>query len=137
MSTYEETSKIMSEVTRLRLIGMGRVTAFPIEDVSAMYNGTGPEFLPEKIRRKLDKIARPFLPAVMVHDVDFSLSDGTSRSFVIANQHLFWNCIRCALDAHPWTSWRRYALIVEAFVMYRACKRLGWIAWRLSYLSHK
>ena len=125
--------RLRAVVARLRLIGRDLVLALPTDALAAAYNGTGPEFLPQRIRQKLDKIARPFLPAVMVHDVDFTFSDGTRRSFLVANQHLLCNCIICACDAHPWHSWRRYALILESWALYRACHKFGWIAWIQAY----
>lgn len=126
-------TRLRAEVARLRLVGRYLVLALPLDVLAAAYNGTGPEFLPDAIRAKLDSAARPFLPAVMVHDVDYTLSDGTVGSFQAANRRLLINCIICALDAHPWHSWRRYALILEAYALYRACAKFGWIAWILAY----
>ena len=90
-------SSIRAEVGRLRLYGRDLVLALPLNALAAAYNGTGPEFLPDAIRAKLDDFARPFLPAVMVHDVDFTLSDGTVGSFQAANRRLLINCIICAV----------------------------------------
>lgn len=128
---------LRADVVRLRLLGMDRVLALPTDALAKCYNGTGPEFLPTRIRQKLDAVCRPFLPAVMVHDVDFTFSDGTRRSFLSANQHLFFNCLSCAMDASPWHSWRRYALILEAWAIYRACHKFGWIAWIQTYNKTK
>ena len=133
MSDLSTISHLRSEVGRLRLYGRGRVLALPLDALAAAYNGTGPEFLPGAIRAKLDYFAHPFLPAVMVHDVDYTLSDGTVGSFQAANRRLLINCIICAIDAHPWYSWRRYALILEAWALYRACTKFGWIPWLLAY----
>ena len=134
MTTHTQTvSHLRAEVGRLRLYGRDLVLALPFDRLAAAYNGTGPEFLPDAIRAKLDDFARPFLPAVMVHDVDFTLSDGTVGSFRSANRRLLVNCLICALDAHPWHSWRRYALILEAYALYRACAKFGWLAWIQAY----
>lgn len=130
-------ANLRADVARLRLLGRDLVLALPTDRLAECYNGTGPEFLPQRIRQKLDEVCRPFLPAVMVHDVEFSFSDGTRRSFLIANQHLFWNCIICSYDAQPWYSWRRYVLILEAWTIYRACHKFGWIAWRNAYCNRK
>lgn len=124
---------VRHDVIRLLLDGWDDVLHMPIDDLSRAYNGTGPEFLPSPIRFKLDHICRPFLPAVMVHDIDFTHSDGTVGSFRAANRRLLVNCIICAIDAHPWYSWRRYVLILEAVAIYRACSKFGWIAWRSAY----
>ena len=137
MTEYSTISDLKSDVSRLSLLGANRVLALPTDTLAECYNGTGPEFLPQTIRQKLDEIARPFLPAVMVHDVDFTYSDGTRRSFHVANQHLFWNCIICACDAHPWHSWRRYALVLESWAIYRACSKFGWVAWIQAYNKRK
>lgn len=133
MEHLTSVSTLRAEVARLRLLGHRRVGALADADLSASYNGTGPEFLPDYIRATLDSAARPFLPAVMVHDVDFTFSDGTVGSFRSANRRLLVNCILCAIDAHPWYSWRRYALIIEAWAIYRACSQFGWIPWILAY----
>lgn len=125
--------QIRHEVEWLRLRGRASVLDMPIEELKKCYNGTGPEFLPAPIRAKLDNIASTFLPAVMVHDVDYTLSDGSIVSFRRANRRLLLNCLTCARSAYPWTSWRLYALFAEAFVIYRACRKFGWIAWLLAY----
>ena len=127
---------VYDDVVRLRLIGWRNVSAMSFDDLEKAYNGTGPEFLPAPIRAKLDAACRPFLPAVMVHDVDFTRSDGTVGSFRAANRRLLFNCITCALNEYPWYSWRRYALVLEAFVIYRVCSKFGWIAWRSAYHSN-
>lgn len=128
-----ELEDIRNAAIRLHLIGSTWLKYLPIDVLATAYNGTGPEFLPQRIRQKLDAACRPFLPAVMVHDVDFTFSDGSRRMFLVANQHLFWNCLTCSMHAHPWFSWRRYVLIIEAWTIYRACNKFGWIAWRLAH----
>ena len=120
--------RIRSEVERLQLDGWEFVLAVPFDSLLKYYNGTGPENLRKEIREKLDKIAKQLLPAVMVHDLDFTWSDGTVKSFNEANKRLLKNCIICATDATPWYSWKRYALIAEAWTFYLACKKLGWVA---------
>ena len=133
--TYPELTDIRDAAIRLHLDGSQHLAYIPLDVLAASYNGTGPEFLPQKLRDLLDGACRPFLPAVMIHDVDFTLSDGSKESFWQANNRLLINCITCALDAYPWTSWRRYVLVAEAFLIYRACAKFGWIAWRMAYLK--
>ena len=128
---------IRSEVERLHLDGWEFVLAVPLDSLLKSYNGTGPENLRKEIREKLDKIAKPFLPAVMVHDLDFTWSNGTVKSFNEANKRLLKNCIICATDAAPWYSWRRYALIAEACTFYLACKKLGLVSWLSAYHDNR
>ena len=134
-TTHPELTDIRDAAIRLHLDGSTFLSYLPIDVLAAAYNGTGPEFLPQKIRDLLDGACRPFLPAVMIHDVDFTFSDGSEESFKQANRRLLFNCIRCACSAHPWTSWKRYALILQAWAMYRAVShpQFGWVAWIQAY----
>ena len=134
-TNYHELEDIRDDAIRLRLIGYTLLVYMPIEVLAASYNGTGPEFLPQRIRDKLDAVCRPFLPSVMIHDVDYTMSDGSRRSFLYANRRFLLNCLRCAMNAHPWHSWRRYALFLQAWVLYRAVSnpRIGWTAWLQAY----
>ena len=129
----EDIIRIRSEVERLRLYGGEKVLIQPLAQLAKIYNGTGPAFLPDSIRGALDKAAKTFLPAIMVHDGDFEDSDGTFKSFKVANLRLLVNCAKCALDAAPWDSCKRYALLGESWAIYRACDRFGWSAWMAAY----
>ena len=136
---YTTLTDIRDAAIRLHLDGSQHLAYIPLDVLAASYNGTGPEFLPQKLRDLLDGACRPFLPAVMIHDVDFTLSDGSEESFKQANTRLLGNCITCAMDAHPWTSWKRYSLILEAWAMYRAVShpKFGWTAWIQAYNKRK
>ena len=136
---YPELTDIRDAAIRLHLDGSTFIAYLPIDVLAAAYNGTGPEFLPERIRQKLDGACRPFLPAVMIHDVDVTFSDGSKKSFNHANRRFLFNCIICACAAHPWTSWKRYALILQSLAMYRAVShpQFGWTAWIQSYNKTK
>ena len=136
---YAIIEDIRNDAIRLHLDGSQRLAYLPMEVLASSYNGTGPEFLPQKIRDKLDAVCRPFLPAVMIHDVDYTFSDGSEESFKQANTRLLSNCITCAIDAHPWNSWKRYSLVLEAWAMYRAVShpKFGWVAWIQAYNKRK
>ena len=136
---YTTLTDIRDAAILLHLDGSQHLAYLPIDVLAASYNGTGPEFLPQKLRDLLDGACRPFLPAVMIHDVDFTLSDGSEESFKQANTRLLGNCITCAMAAHPWTSWKRYSLILQAWAMYRAVShpQFGWTAWIQAYNKRK
>ena len=133
----DEVIRIRSEVERLRLYGGEKVLIQPLAQLAKIYNGTGPAFLPYSIRCALDKAAKTFLPAIMVHDGEFEDSDGTVKSFKVANLRLLVNCAKCALDAAPWNSLKRYTLLGESWTIYRACDKFGWIAWLSAYYENQ
>lgn len=127
--TTSDIVAIRAQVIRLNLDGCNTVSALSIDELASAFNGTGPSFFPTRIRAKLDNAARPLLPAIMVHDVDFQKSTGREDDFHSANDRLLRNAIRCACDDKPWYSLKRYALVIEAYALYLACERFGWIAW--------
>lgn len=128
---------LRNEVSRLNLQGRDPVLGLSLYDLDAAFNGCGPDSLPDYARQVLDNATAVFAPAVMVHDVDFTLSDGLKAAFDAANFRLLINCAKCALDAEPWTSWKRYALLAESLSIYLACARFGWSAWLAAYNKNK
>ena len=137
ITRQNELNRLRAEVSRLELQGRDAVLALTLDELDAAFNGCGPEFLPEGARQTLDRVTTVFAPAVMVHDVEFTLADGLKAAFDAANLRLLVNCAKCALDAAPWYSWKRYALYAEAWTIYRACEKFGWIAWLSAYNKNK
>ena len=133
ITRQNELNRLRAEVARLNLQGREVVLALPLDELDATYNGCGPEYLPSFARKALDKITAVFAPAVMVHDVDFTNADGLKAAFDAANKRLLVNCVKCALDAAPWYSRKRYILLAEAWAIYRACSKFGWSAWLAAY----
>ena len=133
ITRQNELNHLRSEVSRLDLHGRDAVLALTLDELDAAFNGCGPEFLPEGARQTLDRVTAVFAPAVMVHDVDFTNADGLKAAFDAANKRLLVNCVKCALDAAPWYSRKRYILLAEAWAIYRACSKFGWSAWLAAY----
>ena len=133
ITRQNELNRLRAEVLRLDLQGRDAVLALTLDELDAAFNGCGPEFLPEGARQSLDRLLSVFAPAVMVHDVDFTLADGLKAAFDAANLRLLVNCVQCALDAATWNSWKRYTLLGESWAIYRACDNFGWSAWLAAY----
>ena len=133
ITRQNELNRLRAEVSRLELQGRDAVLALTLDELDAAFNGCGPEFLPDAARQTLDRVTSVFAPAVMVHDVEFTLADGLKAAFDAANLRLLVNCAKCALDAAPWNSWKRYTLLGESWAIYRACDKFGWSAWLAAY----
>lgn len=137
ITRQNELIRLRAEVSRLELQGRDAVLALTLDELDAAFNGCGPEFLPDAARQTLDRVTAVFSPAFMVHDVEFTLADGLKAAFDSANLRLLVNCAKCALDAAPWNSWKRYALLGESWAIYRACDKFGWIAWLSAYRNNQ
>ena len=133
ITRQNELNRLRAEVSRLDLQGRDAVLFLTLDELDAAFNGCGPEFLSEGVRQTLDRVTTVFAPAIMVHDVEFTLADGLKAAFDAANLRLLVNCAKCALDAEPWNSWKRYALLGESWAIYSACDRFGWSSWLASY----
>ena len=102
-------------------------------EVDTIYNGTGPEWFPESLRHILDEIMVVALPAVVIHDWEFSHNDGSLAMFEKANARLYINVKRLASAAYPLSDpfcWIiRAKWMIRAWIMWRSCSDLGWSAY--------
>ncbi|MFA7186464.1 MAG: hypothetical protein WC082_16295 [Victivallales bacterium] len=103
----------------------------PVETLEKIYNGCGPDWLPEFIRTGLTEYFEFFEPAFLEHDYSFEMSDKSREGFNAANKRLYGNCQKLIAARFSW--WTepikkaRYHL--KARIIYRACDKFGWSAW--------
>ncbi|MDD5726985.1 MAG: hypothetical protein PHV59_00335 [Victivallales bacterium] len=103
----------------------------PLERLEKIYNGCGPDWLPEFIREKLTSYLSFFEAPFLAHDFEFECSDRTKAGFHLANKRLYTNCKKLVASQYSWWSEpvskaRRY---LQAKTIYRACEDFGWSAW--------
>ena len=112
------------------LDGIDFLSSYDYKEISAAYNGIGPEWMPPAIREKLSAHLELFAPAALIHDMRYQVSDGSRYGFNFANLEFFGNCVKLANDAYPWYSWRRYRARLAAQVAYDFVRsQCGWVAW--------
>jgi hypothetical protein len=103
----------------------------PISGLEAIYNGCGPDWMPEFFREKLSDYLDFFEPAFLEHDYSFECSDHTNKGFHEANKRLYKNCKKLISARYSWwtepiSKARRY---LQARAIYRICDEFGWSAW--------
>ena len=101
----------------------------PVSDLAEKYNGCGPEWMSKFSRAALTFALRVFEPAILIHDYEFSLSDGSKESFKAANSRIFANCVKLAKAAYAWYDLWRYRWLRRAVVVWVFCQFGGWSAW--------
>lgn len=121
--------ELLEEAKALGLDGVERAAALDYGRLCAIYNGTGPEWLPSAFREILDVIARDILPAVLIHDVDYALGSGGVKDFHEANLRLARNGVACAKARYTWWRPRRYHVMRRARVFAAACEMFGYPAY--------
>lgn len=118
--------ELVDKAVLANLDGCDVLASVPAEELQKIYNGCGPEWLPARVRRTLDKHLAIFAPAFLQHDFDFSNGDGNPTLFNEANNRLERNCLILADRAFPWYSLRRYIARNAALLIADACRQFGW-----------
>lgn len=103
----------------------------PLDQLETIYNGCGPDWMPEFFRDKLSDYLEFFEPAFLEHDYSFEYSDRTRKGFEKANKRLYINSKKLIAARYSWwtepvSKTRRY---IQARGIYRACADFGWSAW--------
>ncbi|MDD5698125.1 MAG: hypothetical protein PHH77_05865 [Victivallaceae bacterium] len=99
------------------------------EQIDKVYNGAGPDWMPQWERDILTEFLRIFKVAIAIHDWRFEYADGSGEGFKTANREFLANMRKIiAAEYSMWNplywkwQWR-------AWLAYRACVRFGWSAW--------
>lgn len=132
-TTTETVRRLMAVVGRVKLDASPDFWKAPMSTLVECYNGTGPEWFPQGLRHVLDEVLELALPAVLIHDFDYSYNDGSLAQFEAANSRLYKNIRKLVSDSYPLTD---FMLIIprlrwefRAWILYKSCCDLGWCAY--------
>lgn len=120
---------LIAAAEKYGLDGLDKIRRIGVDAVVAAYNGTGPEWFSERLRVAIDKLSEVFLPAVMIHDVDYAHGEGTHADFVRANNRLESNMLTIADIEYSWYNPLRYIRRRQARIFAELCRAFGWIAY--------
>lgn len=129
MESKKFIEELIAAAEKYGLDGLDKVRKIGIDAVMAAYNGTGPEWFSDRLRVAIDKLSEVFLPAVMIHDVDYSHGEGTLSDFRRANDRLEHNMLKIANSEYGWYNPIRYLRRHQARVFAGLCRTFGWIAY--------
>lgn len=130
--------EVVDKSVRLNLSGVELFAQLGASVIRREYNGIGPEFFPAELRAKVTAWLSLFEPAALIHDLRNYKSDGMRWAFHYANREFLENCRKCADDAYPWYSWRRYRARWIARLLFRFVDgQPGWVAWMNCYNKKK
>ena len=128
------------EINRLKevcaacaLEGREKLYAHTDEELCRIYNGIGPEYFPGWLRTVLDALHPSLAPVALIHDVEWSESDGKAETFAESNARFRRNGCKVACAAFGWWRPRRYFVVWDAVKFARICQRFGWSAFLAPY----
>ena len=99
-------------------------------ELRLLYNRLGPDSFPAWLRGALSDLNRWLEPAALIHDVEWSNSDGTRERFTASNLRLRRNGHRLARYHFAWYDPRRYLYQNRASRFGNYCQLFGYSAWK-------
>ena len=123
--TIEEIKEAQEYAKKLQLRGFIFFCSKDPKELQAICNGTGADWMPEKIRKLLDKRHPTLVVPVMIHDVEYWYGIGTTTDFHLANEHLYENGCLVAKDKYWCINPRRYVVMWDAYKLYQTCELFG------------
>jgi len=101
------------------------------ENIMSAWNGIGPEWLSNAIRKSITKALEFYRLVFVIHDFDFKYCvDRTRKSFNISNDRALKN-MEILRDKLPWYAFlSKYLLKRAAKTLYYFCDEHGWSAWQ-------
>lgn len=137
--TDKESSITINELIKLvhkfQLDGCDLVNTLTMEQMARAYNGIGPEWFPDKLRRVISWLHSDLTPAAFIHDLRFTYSDGTYAQFVAVNLELKTNGCKIARALYSWYDPRRYLRIMQSCFFKFCCDTWGSTAYLLRRLA--
>jgi len=137
MASLKEIKRLVDLCNTHELEGREILAAHTNTELASLYNGIGPESFPAWLRTFLDVIHPSLAPVALIHDVEWSASDGTRESFAASNARFRRNGSRIACALYPWYRPRRYAVMANAARFSHLCDRFGWAAWMAPFEAAK
>lgn len=110
---------LVSAAVKVGLDGTDVVAKYSYEELAQIYNGIGPEAMPERIRERVTDFLGLFEPAALIHDVRYEESDGTAAGWHEANQEFLSNCMKLIERKYGWKHlFRRGRAKIAAYAMF-------------------
>lgn len=135
MSTVNEVKRLRALCEDCELEGREILAKYTDEDLAAIFNGIGPEAFPSWLRAALDALHPSLAPVALIHDAEWTLSDGTKESFTASNKRFKRNGSKVAKAEFAWYNPRRYAVMNSARRFGNICQTFGWAAWMAPFTA--
>ena len=135
MASLKEVKRVTELCEKYELEGRDVIKGYTNTQLGSMYNGIGPEKFPGWLRAVLDALHPSLAPVAFIHDIEWSLSDGTKASFTESNRRFKRNGCKVAKAMYGVFNPRRYKVMWDAAKFARVCLRFGWAAWMAPFTA--
>lgn len=126
MSNINEIKRLRAICEDLGLEAREILAKYTDEELATIFNGIGPESFPSWLRSALDALHPSLAPVALIHDVEWSESDGKKETFSESNDRFRRNGCKVASATFGWWRPRRYLVMWDAVKFARICQQFGW-----------
>ena len=133
MEGIDEIRRLRRACEDMELENRELLAKYTDEQLSDMFNGIGPQGFPGWLRKALDALHPSLKPVALIHDVEWSESDGRRETFAASNDRFARNGCTVACASFGWWRPRRYKVMWDAVKFGRICQRFGFGAFYAPY----
>jgi len=138
MYSFDEINGLCCIISEAELDTPDSLKAASELEIQKSCNGIGADWQSEKSRAIFTKILNYAEAAALIHDWEYAKSDGLIPNQRIADDRFLLNAYREIDFKYPhWWTWRRWCAKAAVTAAHTLLKRLGVVAWRLSYADKK
>jgi hypothetical protein len=130
MYSFRHVSQLVDVIRDYDLDYSHEMLCETVGTLQVIYNGCGPEILPEVVRKNMTSYFEFFEAAILIHDWDFTKLKKTEENFKIANSRLYSNCKILSYEKTKWWQPSRYRRLLQSYLIYKSCSKLGKSAWK-------
>ena len=141
--SIEQINKILKQIKDYDLDVPDNFDSLDINFIQQHFNGVGSDLTPEWQITILDFTFDLFLPAVLLHDIDFTFSNKSIKGFQRANLRLYNNCFKIINTEYPFSLFNmsdmaeRAEWVLKAEAVYKAVSEFGLDAWKNAMIKNK
>jgi len=129
MYSSEKIIELKKQAVLFQLENREILEQYTIEELTAIYNGIGPDRFPEWLRNTISALHPSLAVVAFIHDVEWHESDKSKDGFNQSNDRFKRNGYRVAKAQFGWYNPRRYIVMNQARRFGNACRLFGWSGW--------
>ena len=129
MNRLKELKTLKAKAEELQLENREILRKYTLTELSAIYNGIGPDSFPEWLRNCISALHPSLAVVALIHDVEWHESDKTRDSFSESNDRFKRNGKSIAKQSFFILNPRRWIVWNQARRFGNYCELFGWNAW--------
>ena len=129
MNRLKELKLLKEKAEKLQLENREILRKYTLTELSAIYNGIGPDSFPEWLRNCISALHPSLAVVALIHDVEWHESDKSKEKFAESNARFKQNGYKVSKAEFGWYNPRRYVVMNQARRFGNICQIFGWNAW--------